>query len=89
MNGLQVCSVVFQSILIKSNKFNCLDYKDWQIQWFSEVIEFVVNYESRVNNFSLILCFNRLCFTVFTLGIFTAVKEFTYLGKFLVNVNIN
>lgn len=26
---------------------------------------------------------------VFTLGIFTAVKEFTYLGKFLVNVNIN
>ena len=60
MNGLQVCSVAFQSILIKSNKFNCLDYKDWQIQWFSEVIEFVVNYESRVNNFSLILCFNRL-----------------------------
>jgi len=26
---------------------------------------------------------------VFTLGIFTAVKEFTYLSKFLVNVNIN
>ena len=26
---------------------------------------------------------------VFTLGIFTVVKEFTYLGKFLVNVNIN
>ena len=46
MNGLQVCSVAFQSILIKSIKFNCLDYKDWQIQWFSEVIEFVVNYES-------------------------------------------
>ena len=31
-------------------------------------------------------------YAVFTLGIFTAVKEFTYLGdlgKFLVNVNIN
>ena len=26
---------------------------------------------------------------VFTIGIFTVVKEFTYLGKFLVNVNIN
>ena len=26
---------------------------------------------------------------VFTLGIFTTVKEFTYLDKFLVNVNIN
>ena len=57
MNGLQVCSVVFQSILIKSNKFNCLDYKDWQIHWFSEVIEFVVNYESTVNNFFFNLVF--------------------------------
>ena len=28
-------------------------------------------------------------YAVFTLGIFTAVTEFTYLGKFLVNVNIN
>ena len=31
----------------------------------------------------------NLIYAVFTLGIFTAVKEFSYLGKFLVNVNIN
>ena len=30
-----------------------------------------------------------MSYAVFTLGIFTTVKEFTYLGKFLVNVNIN
>ena len=31
----------------------------------------------------------RMTYAVFTLGIFTAVTEFTYRGKFLVNVNIN
>ena len=31
----------------------------------------------------------QLTNAVFILGIFTAVKEFSYLGKFLVNVNIN
>ena len=30
-----------------------------------------------------------LTYAMFTLWIFTAVKEFTDLGKFLVNVNIN
>ena len=31
----------------------------------------------------------RILMPCLQFGIFTAVKEFTYLGKFLVNVNIN
>ena len=41
------------------------------------------------SSLNFIASFCNAANAVFTLGIFTAVTEFTYLGKFLVNVNIN
>ena len=59
----------------------------------AEMVESITNHlqVSRVEAVQLMRGHQaRITFNaVFTLGIFTAVSEFTYLGKFLVNVNIN